>query len=351
MLYSGVCFSQSKLPYANFVQTDTAVKWAAIYTSYINLTPVNPNFNIRNFYINKLKEQPGTAYREDNSGFTVSPVKVTYADYKAGLKAKTYDPLRMNWKFDYDDNGHNGFDNLFAEEVNACDTCANINKLSFLKVKQLLYYKDHRLNIKNILLSPLVYKKDTRTFKEGTVFYETAGFAFNESNTAENDIPPTAKLIGRAANELVLLPASQDNENNILTMDNWSLGIILYKDVKKNILKAYNTDNSIYPDTKKILDSRKIEMYKAEVIEVPVYDDDGNMKSYKKIAPEINYDSLYHYTLVQDFYFDFENEKLYSKLIAFIPRIRVITSMGIDLGLTNYWGVIFPETKKKAVKK
>src|SRR3982750_5037882 len=91
-LYSSVCFSQNKLQYANFIQTDTAVKWAAIYTSYINLTPANPNFNIRNFYTNKLKEQPVTSYQEDNSTFTVSPVKINYADYKTGLKAVAYDP-------------------------------------------------------------------------------------------------------------------------------------------------------------------------------------------------------------------------------------------------------------------
>ena len=96
---------------------------------------------------------------------------------------------------------------------------------------------------------------------------------------------------------------------------------------------------------------RNIDEYKAEELLVPYYDSLGNILEYKKIKREVNYDSIYNYTLIQDFYFDFNKEILYSKLIALAPRISIYTSTGQFIGLTDYWGVIFPAEKKDIVKK
>ena len=71
--YSCSSFSQTSFQYANFIQTDTAVKWAAIYNSYVNLTPANPNFDIRNFYLKKLEAGNIKAYKEDNVALSVTP--------------------------------------------------------------------------------------------------------------------------------------------------------------------------------------------------------------------------------------------------------------------------------------
>jgi hypothetical protein len=347
LCYSSFSFAQNKIEYANFIQTDTAVKWAAIYTSYVNLTPVNPNFNIRNFYINKLKQLPVKAYLQDSLLFTVTPVEISYSDLKKNWTKENYSSTKMNWKYDFDDN-HDASEPIFRAEFNACDSCLSINKLTLLKVKQLLYYKNNQLRIQNILFSPILYTKETLWHKEDATFYSNIAFGFNNAAIDETAIPSTAKYIGRAGNDLRILPTESDNDHKILTLNNWSLGYQLYQDIKKKRIKAYATDKSIYPSATSMLDPRKIEQYHSEPITVAVFDDDGYPRKYKKMIPEMNFDSVYNYTLIQDFYFDFTSERLYSKLIAFVPRINIVTSAGINLGLTNYWGVQFAEEKKLA---
>lgn len=347
LFYSCFCFAQSKLEYANFIQTDTSVKWAAIYNSYVNLTPVSPNFNLRNFYLNKLKQQGVTNYLIDTTAFRVTPVRINYEEYILTAQRVNYDVSKMNWQFDFDER-HDASEIMFNRESNTCDTCFFNNRISFFKVKQLLYYRNNRLKIQNILLTPVIYKKQAQTFKEETEYFEMSNFAFNEIKNEDAPIPASAKFIGRSCNILSLLPSGSNNasENNILTLDNWNLSILLYKDIKRKKIKAYDTNLSIYPDQKSILDSRKIEEYKNTPIDVPYYDSLGNMVGSKKMMSEINFDSIYNYKLIQDFYFDFDKEILYSKLISLAPRIKVITSQGIFLGFIDYWGIIFPEEKK-----
>jgi hypothetical protein len=352
ILSSNICFSQIKIEYANFIQTDTAVKWAAVYNSYVNLTPVNPNFNIRNFYVDKLKQQGAIAYNQDNSAFSVMPVRLNYELYKASIKEVNFDATKMNWEFNYAEK-HDATEGIFTRDSNSCDSCTLSNKISFFKVKQLLYYRNNQLKIQNILLSPVIYKKETGATKETSSYFETSDFAFNEIKNADAPVPATAKFIGRSCNTLVLLPSDSTNtsENNILTLNDWNLSRLLYADVKKKILKAYNTDKSIYPDQKNVLDYRKIDEYKVETLIVPIYDSMGTIIKYEQIKRDINYDTIYNYTLIQDFYFDFDKEILYSKLVALAPRIKIFTSTGQFIGLTDYWGVIFPTEKKDIVKK
>jgi hypothetical protein len=351
LLYTNFCFSQNKLEYANLIQTDTVVKWAAIYSSYLNLTTPNPNFNIRNFYVNKLKQGGAIAYNEVNGAFAVTPQKISYADYIAAIKSTNYDPAKMNWWFRYDEK-NNASEDVFNKESNGCDTCPVKNSLSFIKVKQLLYYRNHRFVIRNILLSPVTYKKTTGSLKEDVNYFESQNFAFDPADHDDNTIPASAKLIGRSCNNLVLLPGTdQSPENKILTINDWNLCHILYQDIKQRKIQAYSTEKSIYPDTKSILDYRKIESYKNKELIVPFYDSTGGIVNYKKINAEINFDSIYNFTLIQDLYFDFAKEKLYSKLIALVPRMAVNTSSGVFVGYTDYWGVIFPGDKKKIVPK
>ena len=352
LLFAFSGFAQNKLEYANFIQKDTAVKWAAIYNSYINLSTVNPNFNLRNFYVNKLKQGTVKAYTEDITAFAVTAQQMNYEQYKASLKPVNYNPVKMNWRFTYDQKSDVS-EMIFNQEKNNCDTCLLKNKFSFFKVKQLLYYINNQLRIQNVLLTPVIYKKTDSMFRENTEYFEAGSFAFNDTKSSNAPIPATAKFIGRSCNNLMLLPsaASDPTDNTILTMHNWNLAEILHHDIRRKRLKAYDTERSIYPNAGNLLDYRKIDEYKMRSYEVAMYDSLGNMIGTKRLMTDVNFDSIYNYTLVQDLYFDFDKEILYSKLIALAPRLQVRTSAGIYLGLTDYWGVIFREEKGKAVKK
>ncbi|MGG9964548.1 hypothetical protein [Ferruginibacter sp. SUN106] len=349
--YASNCFAQQPLQYANFVQTDTAVKWAAVYNSYINLTTTNPNFSISNYYLKKLQSGSISAYTEDSVMLAVTPVSINENDYIKTKKAIAYNPTLMNWRFNFDTRT-DGYEDIFREEENTCDTCNTKNAISFFKVKQLLYYKNNQFKIQNILITPVLYNKERSSYRENTIFFETANLAFNDVNSDTITVPPTAVLITRTCNNFTLLPTTQNHveTSKILTLNNWSLCRLFLNDIKKGKLKAYNADDNIYPDAKKIVPWQKTTAYHVQKITVPIYNTNGELVKYKTITPEINYDSIYNFAIVQDLYFDFAKEKLYSKVIAVVPMSQVVTSTGIYLGLQNHWGILFPEEKPKAIK-
>jgi len=119
----------------------------------------------------------------------------------------------------------------------------------------------------------------------------------------------------------------------------------------KKKIKAYSIETSPYPNYKAIIAPNKINNYHNPNEEVNIYNPNGEVVGVRVVAREINYDSLYNYNLIQDFYFDFAKGKLYSKMVAFIPQINVVTNSGISLGLADHWGIIFQENKRKTIVK
>ena len=358
-LSAEICEAQQRIEYANFIQSDTAVKWAAIYDSYVNLTPANPSFSIRNFYINKLKKQGASAYMEDSTALAVTPRQITYSDYKSSINPIYNGETKTNWWFRADDK-RTALETAFIKESNKCDTCLLINKVSLFKVKQLLYYKDNQFKIQNILLSPVIYTKAGESFKEDAAYFETTNLLFNEAKTDDSSIPPTAKFISRSFNNLMLRPyrdivrdVQHETEYKMLSKDSTLLITWLYEGIKDKKLQAYNTDKSILPDPRNVLDIQKVNEYKNEPVMVPIMDSTGEVVETRTVMADMDnmLSRIYNFTLVQDLYFDFNKEKLYSRLVALVPRMPVYTSTGMLVGFTDYWGVIFPAEKKKIAKR
>ena len=350
-LFANICIAQQRIEYANFIKTDTAIKWAAVYNSYVNLTPANPSFSIRNFYINKLRKQGVTAYIDDSTALAVTPINITYSDYRSSIRPVNRSEEKMNWWFRVDDK-KNALETIFTKESNKCDTCPLINKLLLFKVKQLLYYKEGQFKIQNILLNPIIYTKPADSYKEDASYYEASDLAFNEIKADETSVPPTAKFIARSFNNLILksLPDSLGTGNKFLINGGPRLISLLYRDIKDQKIQAYSTDRSIYPDPHNILSGQKIDEYKKEPQFVSIMDSTGNITGTRKVLRDINFDDLFSFTLIQDFYFDFTKEKLYSKLVALVPRIVLYTSAGQQVGFVDYWGIIFSKEKKKRAK-
>ena len=140
-----------------------------------------------------------------------------------------------------------------------------------------------------------------------------------------------------------------ETEYKFLTKGDPYLIAWLYKDIKAKKLQAYTTDKTIYPDLHNLLDTQKVDEYKNPPVLVPILDSTG--ETIRTDSVDLGIEPIlyhiYNFTLVQDFYFDFTKEKLYSKLVALVPRMFVYTSTGKLIGFTDYWGVIFPAEKKK----
>jgi hypothetical protein len=338
---------QEQLSFARFIKTDTAIKWAGIYDSYINL---GSGYDLRKYYQNKPDKNAAFFYNEAENGRVVIPVKLTIGELQRNATRFIFDENKMNWTFEYEDKAKADNEKKFLDEANNCDSCLLINKFAFFRVKQLLYYKNHRLYVNNILANPVIYVKDSQQGMKETVYSELPGFAFNNCDEPSTEIPSSAVYISTSVNRLVFTPGG-GNPPATLIPGGSPLFAVLYKDLKKNMLKAYNADKNIYPESKnKLINPAKIDLYKSAIITIPIYDADGEGRggvSYLYKQPEINLDSIYRFIIAQDFYFDPATEKCYSKLKALVPERSVITNQGEYLGKDNYYGIIFPKEKKK----
>ncbi|MBK7433826.1 MAG: hypothetical protein IPI66_07905 [Chitinophagaceae bacterium] len=294
---AGKSFCQNPIPYADFVAADTGVKWAALYTSYVNLTPVNPQYDIRKFYAAKLKKSAVTSYSDDPKNNAVTSGTTNDREFINHIRAVDFDETRMNWWLRYD-NRKNNAESIFLNEKNSCDTCLLKNKLSFFKVKQLLRYQDNKFYINNILLSPVIYTKEKGSFKEQAQCFETVNFAFQDPRERILTIPSDARYIGRACNNLVLIPNAESArlENSILTPENWNLAGILHEDILSGNIQAYNADKSIYPDKKYLVKASDLDAYKNPADTVMVLDSLGEVTEYRAVRRTIDYDSIYSFT-------------------------------------------------------
>lgn len=334
-------FSQ-RLEYGNFLQTDTAIKWSAVYHSILDLTPVNPNFNIQLFYLRKSREGTVTTYEEDSVGFAVfkkTTPKNTLQERLTKLSPK--DQLEKNWRFDVALSQNY----IYQREAADCDRCFGSNKISFFRVKQLIYYKDHQLFVENVLIQPLIYKKQFYE-SDNTIDYVGEPVAFKNTNNAQ---PSSAVFIARTSNLLNFKTFPYNNKSLILSKTNYSLGPFLYKEIKNGFIKAYDTKDDFLPN-KNYLKSDSIEFYQNPLVEVPLYDTIGNTIGFKSFPNPFDYWSLHQFELIQDIYFDFKNEKLYSKVIALIPILYTYDSNGKQNGLKYFWGITFDKAATMKVK-
>ncbi|MBL0355398.1 MAG: hypothetical protein IPP72_00240 [Chitinophagaceae bacterium] len=326
--------------YADFIQKDTAVKWAAIYNSYVNLTPVNPSFSIRDFYLEKLKKGKVKAYVEVDSTLKAKVVNITHADVIKNLKyiPPAYEAM-MNWMFGYDGKPDSS-ESIFLNDLNLCDTCLERNKLEFFKVKQLFYYRNNQFYIKNILFAPVIYTRNEAMQTRGLRFAEVANIGF-DNRPGVIKIPSSAIYIGRACNNIQLSLMNDILHGcKLLTDSSPDLSPILLTDAKCGRIKFYDTEKSIYQDSKFVIDKDSIESFRQKFVEVMLYDSTGQAVDNRKIKIDIDIYSMDNYKLVQDFYFDFKNERLYSKLVSLVFYKRKYPEFD---SRENYWGVMFSD--------
>lgn len=82
-----------------------------------------------------------------------------------------------------------------------------------------------------------------------------------------------------------------------------------------------------------------------EAVTVPIYDDQGNISSYKTTAPEVNLDSFYKFRIKEEVIFDKESSRLFWRILGIAPVKNVITVSGVNLGETELFWVYYPDMR------
>lgn len=333
-LFSITSFCQSS--YLDFIQSDNKIQWAAEYSQVFEITPKIRKYGIKqvllkqlekngcfdNYYIENGEIIKKRFCKTDTTLITNSFISNVnpYKSYLNNLNMDNESPFIAN------------------EQRCSCNSNQQDHKLDIYKLMQVAYYKNARLYIKNILVTPLCLQKIIDS-TEGQKFMWQSCFS-SCFNNADNSLLPERKKIcidlgsyeqGYDFNYDV---TKQSANAKVFTLKNPVLFRHLYEDILSNRITVVDEKNNIIP-------ARKVLEYRNPVIEVPVYDSEGNVIANKKIFPEVNLDSFYEFEINQHFYFDTSKKILYSEVNYIDIYRNVITSQGIDLGKAVYFRIYF----------
>ncbi|UAY53312.1 hypothetical protein [Ferruginibacter albus] len=226
------------------------------------------------------------------------------------------------------------------------DTSSNKNNFDIFKVKQIVYYKDAKLYITNILLTPMCLKQRIKSGNADSSlfsFYSLFNAGFNQQPYTEPD--DKMLFIGRIEKTYTFSSVNPSASNKMLTTRNPKLMPLIvrdYQDKKFDIYKWTYT-SGIYKD---VLYEKNTDPYYLVTDSVPITFFDtfgagqgGDSTMFKRI--EYNLDSFYNFRIAQDVYFDFEKEILVSKIENVSILKPCITVSGTYLGLTEHCRIFY----------
>jgi hypothetical protein len=306
--------------YQDFIQQDDSIQWAAEYNPLMAITPKVKKFRIReilfqqqirNGFINNYRISNDSIikfkfYKGDNSlakNSIITLENIYQTQYEWGAYLDDYNPF------------------INDEKKCSCNNNTSSNRIDVYKLKQILYYQNSNLYIKNILVTPLCLKEITGW--QQFIWQSSFSSCYNNSN---NRLITKQKKgyvdLGNSVqvyNPLYFGDSSYDprivnTATNIFGFGNPALASNLFEDIFDNKITAVDDSNNI-------ISPEKILQYKNPPLEIPTYDTAGNLSGSKMIQPELNVDSFYRYKIYQHFYFDTANDILYSE-VNYIDLLR-----------------------------
>jgi hypothetical protein len=331
-------FSQNG--YLDFIQNDNGIQWAAGYDQVMVITPKIRKFGIKQYMLNKLERQGCidqyiVENREINkrpfcradSGLILRNIKTAFNPYE----------YMSNWY----SNGiplMNSSPFFINEKQCNCYQALSANKFDVYQLKQVVYYKNAQLYIKNILVTPLCLQTINDTTEPRELIWN-AGFSTCFNNLGKALTPSLKKQCVDLGNAKALYNFNYNIPNEqtdieIFTTPKPIYFHHLFEDIQNRKITAVADDgNSIPPP--------KLWSYKNPPLLIPMYDEMGNILPYKEVFPEINLDSLCQFEINQHFYFDTVNNVLYSEVNHINVMRSVYTSVGLYLGLAHYFRIYF----------
>ncbi len=342
-LYSCNCYSQIKLEYGDFIELDNDIAWAAETDVYLNIAAKIPKYSIKNWYLQKLRDSGITAYLLNKDGSSVSPYKLTLSIFDATTKENfiVYENPFLKLPFQLSDS-----DRVINSTRCKCENCDKLYRLDLFRIKQILYYSRGKLNIRNILITPLCFNDSFMTTETTIVKNWNGLFNVAFDNSVNNNTTNDNNIILGTENKVYCLKNSFTDyleKTKILTTRSADLIHLLIQDIKSKRIQAYD------PEKKTLISSSKIDNWKLEKVPVTIYDSTGIVIGTRYILPERNYDMISKFKIEQEFFFDRKKEVLYSKIKSVTVLYPIVTSSGISLGDAELFKIYYntPPSKNK----
>ncbi len=335
ILFIIVINSLAQVPgnYTLYIQHDTAIQWAAECDKVVNLSPKVQGYSLKKWYLDKIRKGDVTAYTMNNSRDKVSSYQLSMPslETQGWLKGLSIEiPPYKNpreWYF-YDKNipkeNYERYKYRVGGAKFSTDTCCGCDEADAFRAKQILNYKNGKLNIYNVFISPLCARQT------GTVpieWYPLCNVAYNDK--AERKFPGLSKDVVLLNTDEVDYSFSREHPSpfdSVLTVYRTDIGSLIYQDVLKGRIKAIDIE------TNKPISVKKFLTWQMPADTMAVYDinDPSKITEYRVVQAERSSGEFRRLRIKQDLYFDFKNERLYS----------VIRSVIIIMAVKNYDGSI-----------
>jgi len=329
LIIASCSFAQDNRSYTAFIQQDTAIKWAAECNKIVNPIPKVSDYSIKQFYLARLKNGKANCYVLNSDRRSVSPttagsMNLNRQDWLAGLSAK-FLSVEKTWVFIEKNDPVKGY----RLNGTSNDPCCGCDEADALRVKQILYFKNHRFYIQNVFLSPLCARKDTA---DKASWYPVCNVAYNPEVDKNKPIVLSKDVLLINTEEVTYNFKLNENDasDSVLTIGGDHIIQRLFDEITAGKIKAWDFNKG------KLIPAKQFSSWGTPRFLVPKFDQNGEQVSATEVAQERNPDSISQIRIQQEWYFDFKNEKLYSR-IKWIDLVeKVYTSTGIFLGTTPF---------------
>lgn len=308
-------FSQDMKGYTIPIQYDTAIRWAAESDQVINVSPKISEYSLKKWYLNKLRSSTVIAYKKEKGNSSVSSYSLSLPELQTQewLKGLSIElsPTKHPQEWYFVDRtipaaDYNRYKARAGKLNLQADSCCGCDDADAFRARQVLTYKNGKFNIYNVFISPLCVRQTATTPSD---WYPLCNVAYN--GNIERKFPGLSKdVVLLNTNELdydfnTLQPSAYES---VLTVYRTDIGSLIYQDMLSGRQKAIDIE------TGKIMPVKKILTIGMPADTVAVFDSEvpNKLIGYKVLQQERDSRDFCRYRIIQDLYFDFINERLYS---------------------------------------
>ncbi|HSN59971.1 MAG TPA: gliding motility protein GldN [Ferruginibacter sp.] len=123
---------------------------------------------------------------------------------------------------------------------------------------------------------------------------------------------------------------------------------ILLQAIQDSVVTVFSSvdDRFTTPMTK----SEVGKVISGDPVDVPIYDENGNLTGTKQMVNDINFDSFYKFRIKEEVIFDKESSRLFWRILGIAPVKNVVTSQGVNLGESELFWVYYPDMRETFAK-
>ncbi|RYY50663.1 MAG: gliding motility protein GldN [Chitinophagaceae bacterium] len=136
-------------------------------------------------------------------------------------------------------------------------------------------------------------------------------------------------------------PADQDNGNQRFIS-------ILLQAIQDSAVTVFSSIDDRF--TQPMTTGEVAKVVAGEEVEVPQYNEAGELVGTKKMRNEINLDSIYKFRIKEEVIFDKESSRLFWRILGIAPVKRIVTPQGLDIGESELFWVYYPDMRPTFAK-